>query len=395
MRRARAWMGAGCVGLALIWLGAASPLAGARRAGGSAAARAHATSYLSIAQAGVGKASEWANAKYHWYNAILHDHERFPQATTIDAAPLFEAIDYLALAAPTSAHKAAVVKFANHAELYWDKSITPTTTTLRRTPAWSPQPSQHGDVEAFFDANGWWSLGFMDAYAVTHNSHYLQYAEKDFKFIAQNGWSPAGGGFWRDTHHSILDGDSLAVAVDLAARLYQVTKQGTYLTDADKWILWANSKLLKSNGTYTAQIPHSDIMPHDGEGAILAAFSTLCASGASAPSSIGSWCSRAESFGFTTVQQFFPLSVSPQIDAPYLRDLIALYDQDHKQQWYTQAVGEARQILKHAQEPNGLFLRAWDGSKSIPGSVPNMLRTHAASVSVFAALAAAPAPGPS
>jgi hypothetical protein len=361
----------------------------------AAPAGASSTNYLSMAQQGVKQAGAWANAKYHWYNAVLHDHTRYPQATTVDAVPLFEAIDYVALAAPTSAHKAAVTHFADHAELYWDKSITPAPGTFRRTPAWSPQPSQRGDVQAYFDANGWWSLAFMDAYGATHDGHYLHFAEEDYKFIAQSGWDSAGGGgFWRDTHHSTRDGDSLAAAIDLAARLYQATKQHSYLADADKWILWADANLLKSNGTYTAQISHSDIMPHDGEGAMLGAFTSLCESGAAAPSSIGSWCSRAESFATVTVQQFFPLSAGPSIDAVYLRDLLALYAHDHNAQWYSQANGEAGQILHHARASNGLFLKAWDGSSSIPGVAPNSLRTHAASVSVFAALAAVPAPGP-
>jgi hypothetical protein len=379
-------MGAGCaVAVIGLWVAVFPP-------GGAAGARAQ-INYLSVAEQGVRGASAWANRKYHWYNGVLHDHKKYPQATTGDAAPLFESIDYLALADPTGAHRAAVVRFANHAELYWDPSITPEPGSFHRTPAWSPAPSQHGDTEAFFDGNGWWSLAFMDAYAATHSAPYLRYAERDFKFIADNGWDGStGGGFWRDTYHTIRDGDSLAAAIDLAARLYQTTKQSRYLTDADRWIVWADANLLKSNGTYTAQIPHSDIMPRDGEGAMLGAFTTLCVSKAPALSSIGQWCSRAESFGTSTWQQFFPLTAGPQYDAVYLRDLLGLYSYDHMSQWYRAATGTATQILHNAQEPNGLFLRAWNGSTAVPGSVPNMLRTHAASVSVFAALAAAQPP---
>ena len=35
----------------------------------------------------------------------------------------------------------------------------------------------------------------------------------------------------------------------------------------------------------------------------------------------------------------------------------------------------------------GLFLNAWDGSSTVPGTTPKDIRTHGASVSVFAALA--------
>ena len=356
-----------------------APLAGATR-------RAGATDYLTIAQQGVKQASDWSNHKYHWYNAVLHDRQKYPQVTFVDAAPLFEAVDYLAVADPTAANKQAVISFANHAAQYWDVSIKP-------GGAWAPYPGNKGDVVTYFDDNGWWSLGFLDAYTVTRKASYLRDAERDFKFISKAGWDTAdGGGMWRDTKHSIRTGEALGADVDLAARLYEDTKQATYLTEAVKWITWADAHLLKSNGTYSAQIPKETVMPHDGEGAMLAAFTALCTSGAPAPSAIGSWCTKAETFAGATVNSFFPLNAGPQIDSIYVRGLLALYAHDHTARWFAAASTTAARILHNAREPNGLFLRAWDGSHTIPGVAPNSLRTHASSVSVFAALAAVPAP---
>jgi hypothetical protein len=56
------------------------------------------------------------------------------------------------------------------------------------------------------------------------------------------------------------------------------------------------------------------------------------------------------------------------------------------------ATQTAQRILSDAQSSSGVFLNAWDGSSSVPGSVPGMLRTDASSLSVLAALVAAAPP---
>jgi uncharacterized protein YyaL (SSP411 family) len=86
---------------------------------------------------------------------------------------------------------------------------------------------------------------------------------------------------------------------------------------------------------------------------------------------------------------YFPLNEGPQWDAIYVRGLLELYGYDHDATWLRLVGRTAGRILKNAQEAGGLFLRTWSGSESVPGSEPGDLRTHAASVSVFAALAAA------
>jgi hypothetical protein len=386
--QARRLVGSACVFAALGY-----PAGGVSTA--AAAASLSMPGNLSIAELGVKQASAWANHQFHWYNQVLHDQKKDPQANFVDADPLFEAIDYIALASPTTANKHALVRFANHAETYWDTNITPAPGASHRTAAWAPYPGSKQNVLTYFDANGWWSLAFMDAYSATKSARYLKDAERGFKFIAANGWDAAGGGMWRDTKHTARDGDSLAAATDLAARLYQTTGRSNYLVAAEQWITWADAHLLKSNGTYAAAIPHSLIMPHDGEGAMLAAFTALCEKGTKAPLKIGTWCARAESFAATTLSPtnaFFPLKAGPQIDSVYLRDLLTLYGHDHKARWYNAVANAAAGIYKKARKPNGLFLKAWDGSSAVLASAPNMLRTHAASVSVFASLAAAPAP---
>jgi hypothetical protein len=404
------------------------------------AALPRANEFLSTAEAGValaGLPSNWGNRRFHWYNELLHDTARSPQATIWAIVPLFEAVDLDALASPIARSVGLVKHFASKAETYWDRNVTPAPGVSTKTPAYAPYPGSHTDAETFFDDNAWWSLAFMDAYRAmmaAKNSHlaarYLHDAERGFNFILANGWDRKGGGMWWNTDHRIpggqgRSGEALGSATDLAARLYQVTGQALYLRAAVKFIAWANHHLLKWDGSYTNVIPHEVIMPHDGEGAMISAFTALCQSKAGAvprqvysglpankthgvnpsfrlPDQPSSWCSWAEALAHHTAygvkpgrrvqDAFFPLSEGPQWDAIYLRGLLSLYAMDHDGSWYRLASGTAQRILQKARLSNGLLLKTWQGQTSVPGAAPGEIRTDAASVSVFAALAAAPAP---
>jgi hypothetical protein len=221
------------------------------------------------------------------------------------------------------------------------------------------------------------------------------------------------------THHTEL----LGVAADLAAELYQATGSSQYLQTALRYILWANQHLLKWDGGYAGHAPHEQVMPHDGEGALIAAFTTLCQTGVPVPSAAyaglprnsfhtnpsarlpadpTSWCSWAESLAYKTAfgipigqrvyDPFVPLNEGPQWDDIYVRDLLMLYSYDRNPRWYKIAAATARRILRNAADGSGRFLKAWNGSSRIDEAVPGMLRTHASSVSVLAALAASSPP---
>jgi hypothetical protein len=393
--------------------------------------------YLWVVQQGFQEASaRWGNPPAHWYNALLHDHQRYPLATIWDVVPLFEAADETALASPTSGNESRVVHFAGYAERYWDPNVTPAPGVRRKSPAYAPYPGTRTDAETFFDDNGWWGLAFMDASQAMRQSgrsglasRYLADARRAFAFIHKYGWDAAdGGGIWWNTHHVIpgghgRSGESLAGATDLAARLYQATGQPVYLQVAEGYITWANDNLQAPDGDYGLAISNGSVMPHDAQGAMIAAFTALCEAGAPVapsvyagippnqggadpsnrlPSDPTSWCSWAESlaadtaFGITlgggTYGGFLPLNDGPEWDDIYVRDLLSLYAYDHDPRWYGVATQTAQRILADAQNSSGVFLKAWDGSPSVPGSVPGMLRTDASSLSVLAALAAAPPP---
>lgn len=401
------------------------------------AAQQPSSPFLATAEQGVtlaGQLTNWGNSRFHWYNEYLNDTARSPQATIWGIVPLFETVDYNGLADPSATNLALVRHFASKAETYWDTKVTPAPGVRKRTPAYAPYPGSHNDPETFFDDDAWFSLAFMDAYRdmlAVHNAtlarRYLRDAERGFNFILANGWDHRGGGMWWNTYHRIpggqgRSGEALSSATDLAARLYQATGNRVYLRAAVKYISWANHHLLKWDGSYANAIPHEVIMPHDGEGAMIAAFATLCQSKAGKvplavysklprnktqgvnpsfrrPARPSSWCSWAEAVAHHTaygvnpgggVQDgFFPLREGPQWDTIYVRGLMSLYAVDHDASWYRLASGTAQAILRNAQATGGLFLRTWQGGSTVPGARPGEIRTDAASLSVFASVAAA------
>jgi hypothetical protein len=410
-----------------VWLGAgaqARPVTARARALTSAQSR-----YLADAVRGVHLARRyWGNRKFHWYNVLLKDPKPYPQAAIWDAVPLFESFDEIALASPTATNLAALTKFANHAEIYWDPVLKP-------GPGYVPYPGGRGThTKTFFDDNSVWGLAFLDAYAATSNRRYLGDAERAMGFVIAHAWSPLGGVWWNTWHSAcaatgpcrlktVRHSEVLAMATDLAARLYEVTGTARYLQTALKYINWANHNLLKWDGSYAEQVSGVQLMPHDGEGTLVDAFTALCKAGASVPPSLydflppnsfhrhpsdrrpvdpTSWCSWAESLasktaygvkiGPTVYDRYFPLNNGPQYDDYYIRGLLSLYSEDHENRWFSLATITANRILKNAVNSKGLFLKAWNGSTHIAKANPGMLRTHAGSVSVLAAVAAAPPP---
>jgi glycosyl hydrolase family 76 len=416
-------------------------------AGPARAAALTQAQYLSLAQQGIGRTSAWANTRFHWYNEALNDTNRYPQATVWGLAPLFEAEAYSTMANPNPATVARLASFANHAEAYLDPNVVPGPGMFAKAPAYAPYPNSHDNQKTFFDDNAWWSLAFIDAYTAMEKANnpvpaarYLADAGRGFIFIRAYGWdshgaggpssvqSTTGGMFW-NTDHSIpggtgRSGEALGAATELAAELYRATGNPTYLGAAIKYITWANQNLLKWDGSYAVQIPHEVTMPHDGEGAMIGAFTALCESSAGpVPASVysflppnkthrdpsfrlpddpSSWCSWAEALAHHTAfgvnpgggvqDAYLPLNEGPQWDAIYVRALLSLYGYDHDPAWLGVASDTATRIITNARLSNGEYLKTWSGVSQVPGAAPGEIRTHAASVSVLAALSAVSAP---
>jgi hypothetical protein len=106
-------------------------------------------------------------------------------------------------------------------------------------------------------------------------------------------------------------------------------------------------------------------------------------------------CSRAESLAENSLTRFgADVNHGPQYDTIYMRWMLELYKQDHDRRWYALARRNALRAARSARDGSGLYMRAWDGgSAAAHGSGgPGRIQTHAATVSLFAWLAAAPVP---
>ena len=86
----------------------------------------------------------------------------------------------------------------------------------------------------------------------------------------------------------------------------------------------------------------------------------------------------------------YRLNMGPQFDAVYLHWMLAYGQQTGDSRWLSMARTFAADATSNSRDPaSGLYLKAWDGSDmSLHQAEPNMLRTDAATVELFAWLAA-------
>jgi hypothetical protein len=348
--------------------------------GNAGVGHAQSPSYLALARSGVASAQRaWRDPTHGWYLERLNYHVAYPQATIWGAVPLFEALDGVALASPSAATRAAVDRFAHGAERYFDRSLTP-------HGGYAPYPGDRGPAETWFDDNGWWGLAFFDAFKATGRQRYLSDAERAFSYVIAAGWDPRSGGLWWNTTHPFKSGEASASNSLLGAELYAQTHRSYYADQVKRLFSWADQHMWNAGDQlYKRSDVDPTPMPYV-EGPMIYAHRVLC--DATGDQSL---CQRAAFLAGRASQRFQELSMGPQFDAIYLRTMLAYGRAAHDGRWRQLAQGEAQRALSNSRVPSGLYLRAWDGSDmSGHQADPNMLRTDAATVSVFAWLAATP-----
>lgn len=371
--------------LALAACGSASHPSGApalRAPAASASPAAARSSYLKAASAAVARASAWWDPKRHWYRQRLGNGGSL--ATNWGIVHLFGAVDALAIADPTPAHRSAVRTLARGAEGYWNPDLRP-------VPGYGPSPGNRGaQHRSWYDDEGWWGIAFYDAFRATGDRRYIADAAKALAFL-DSGWDKKGGGIYWDTRRTFKASESLAGATLLAAYLYDATRSPKYLALAKKYIAWADRRLLRANGLYDSRPSGGVPMPYV-EGPMAAAFVALCHS-----TGDQTLCAKGEALADRTAQRFPQLTMGPQYDSMYIRALLDLYRLDGKRRWYDLARAAVDRAMARAGGPGaGLYQRTWEGrSITTIGTDPGKLQTHAATTSVIAWMAAArPPQGP-
>jgi glycosyl hydrolase family 76 len=347
--------------------------------------------FLQLAQSGVQKVGRyWYNRRTGWYNDRLAKGQD-GRASIWTTVHLFSTLNGIATASPTAANKRAVERFADGAyRQYWNPQAGHIRHTRRHIGGFNPSsrvPAQAG-VHAYYDDNGWLGLAFLEAYRITRVRRYLNYADAAFQFIAQTGWAEgAGGGVWWDTRHTSRSSEGITSATALGALLYETTRKSSYLNTVKGYIGWADSHLWDaSNGLYMRDVTSPILMGYV-QSPMMIAFLSLCST-----THDDTMCDRAETLGSSALAHFtLNLSHGPQYDAVYLHWMLEVYARDHNPRWYQLAYTNAQQAIARAQNRQGLFLKAWNGGRA-PDAPTDSLKIDAATLSVFAWLAAAKPP---
>jgi hypothetical protein len=342
-------------------------------------------SYLRQAERGVAKAHRyWWDRRRHWYRDRRGSHSPHPLATIWGVVPLFESVNAIQIASPSRAHRRAVHNFVRGAERYWNRRLRP-------HPGYAAYPGDHRTrARTWFDDNGWWGLAFFDAYRATHERRALDAARRALRFVMLAGWDRRHGGIWWNNMRKFKAGESLASTTLLASLMYTETHRRGYLRLAQRLIAWGNRSMWNDQrGLYGARDTNDAPMPYV-EGPMIAADQTLCEA-----TGVRSYCTLADALAGRAFSFFGDdFRMGPQFDAVYVHWMLHYYAHGGSPVWYQVADKVATDADQNARNGSGLFTRAWDGSSMWKhGGRPGMLRTHAASVSVYAWLATVKEPG--
>jgi hypothetical protein len=409
--------------LAAVWAWATLP------AQGAAALTQPQSRYLALAQTGAMRAQSafrddshgiWTgrrNVALAWYDERLRSRARYPLATIWGAVPLFEALSAIAIADPAPADRGALSTFAlgssaprlapgtrprggplgpyRGAESYWDAAMR----------GFAPYPGDRGRATTWFDDNSWWGIAFVDAYTALGNVRLLRDAQAAFDFVAQQGWDRAGGGglWWNSAHtpggqksgEALAAGSLLGALLADAWRRYAATaaspaahaaslRAAADRRNAQKFISWGDVHFAGPEGLYVRTQQDATPMPYVA-GPQIEANELLCRVAAG-----GRYCSAATRLADAAYHRFaYRLNMGPQFDVIYLHWMLVYGAQAGDHRWLPMALAFAAQAQGNAREPDGFYLRAWDGSDmSAHQAEPEMLRTDAATVELFAWVAA-------
>ncbi len=330
--------------------------------------------YLALAESGLARTQRvfW-NSGLGWYDQRLTRAElAHPLASLWSAFPLFEALDQVAIADPTTANLDAVKAFARGAERYFNPNLRP-------VGGYAYYPGTRNPREhTYFDDNGWWEVAFLDAYRATSDPRDLVDAERAFRFIAVSGWDRDGGGVWWETLHLHKTSEPLAAEIYVGFALYRLTGKATYLATAQKFLSWADRHSWNSSEHLYSRSDTDGTVLDYVEGLMIGADLEACQL-----RDVKGPCVKAEALATASVQAFPRYADwTPAADVIYMRFLLDLYRADGNARWYRLVAANAQHAERLARSSDGLYFKRWDGT-TFPG---RLLQPDAATLGLFALL---------
>jgi uncharacterized protein YyaL (SSP411 family) len=134
-------------------------------------------------------------------------------------------------------------KFTASLERYWDKDA--------EVPGFDAYFSSKNGDDKYYDDNVWLVLGFAEAYEVTRDPKFLDWARRTQNFVL-SGWDEklGGGIYWhqqkKTSKNTCINGPAAAAAVEL----YEISHDPKDLEWAVKLYNWTNANLQDKDGLY-------------------------------------------------------------------------------------------------------------------------------------------------
>jgi len=111
----------------------------------------------------------------------------------------------------------------------------------------------------YYDDNQWIGIAALDVYKRTKKKSYLELGKQMYQFMMTAYDTKLGGGlYWRETDFETKNTCSNGPGVIVALKLYELTKQKTYLDTALLVYNWTNEKLQAPSGLYYDNISTKD-----------------------------------------------------------------------------------------------------------------------------------------
>ena len=250
-------------------------------------------------------------------------------------------------------------------ELYWDGDRLPA--------CYQSYPKFNGNSDRFYDDNDWIAIDFCDLYELTENKAYLEKAKQLYDYIF-SGWDEklGGGIYWCEQKKTSKNTCSNAPATVLCMKLYNITKDKTYLDQAYKVYNWTKNNLRDSedfvywdNITLDGEVNKAKYTYNSGQ-MILAGVMLYQESGdkqylEDAQKTAKGAYERFTSINDKTKSRFY--TASPWFNVILLRGLTALYKIDENYEYIKTMADNATYAWKNNRDKNGFLGNDWSGEK--------------------------------
>ena len=254
-------------------------------------------------------------------------------------------------------------------EQYWDN--------IREPFCYQSYPMFNGESDRFYDDNDWLAIDFCDLYALTKNKKYLEKAQTLYNYI-YSGWDDVLGGgiYWCEQKKTSKNTCSNAPAAVLCMKLYNLTKDNTYLEQAKKTYDWTKNSLRDpedfvywDNVRLDGSVDKAKYTYNSGQ-MIQAGVLLYQQSGDKAYLKDAQETARGAYQRFTEVRKAVDgtetrfYTASPWFNVILLRGLTALYEVDHNPEYIRTMADNARYAWDHTRDVNGFLDNDWTGIKT-------------------------------